>query len=252
MTSAVRTLPTGGPTVDAVRGEGGSIAGRVYVRVKARILLGQARPGDIIAAHELAQSLAISRTPVHEALKRLVGEGYLVAEPRVGYRVTPFNLDEIRDLFQVRARLEALSAETAAKAWNEQHRLAFAAASDRARHRQLELKRQGSTFELAQFAHDEHKRFHWMIASVGGNHRLERLILELQDETQRFWSLLPNEDVVNKVFLDDEDHRKILEAIAARDPLLARTTIVEHMQASVRQMIDAVVPELPPGDDLGI
>ena len=229
----------------------GGLADRVYIQVKARILLGQARPGDVIAAHALAKDLSVSRTPVHDALKRLVAEGFLVTLPRVGYTVTSINLDEMRDLFQVRTRLEALSAELAALAWTDQHADEFAEADRVAQRRHRELQATGTSFELAQFLHDEHKRFHRMIALVGGNRRLEQLIAELQDETQRFWSLLPAEHLVSTVFLGDDAHRGILDAIATGDPAAARKAVVAHLQDGVRMMVEAVVPEQPPADDLG-
>jgi DNA-binding GntR family transcriptional regulator len=227
------------------------LADRVYEQVKARILLGQDRPGDVIAAHALAQELEVSRTPVHEGLKRLVGEGYLVTRPRIGYAVTPVNLDEMRDLFQVRTRLEALAAELAARAWREERRAAFRSADRAAQRRHKELGLSGTPLELAQFLHAEHKRFHRMIADIGGNRRLERLICELQDETQRFWSLLPADQLVSRVFLADPAHRAILDAIASKDPASARAAVIAHLREGVRLMVEAVVPEQPPADDLG-
>jgi DNA-binding GntR family transcriptional regulator len=227
------------------------LAQRVYAHAKARILLGQARPGDVLAAHALAQELSMSRTPVHEALKRLVSEGYLVSQPRVGYVITPVDLGELRDLFQVRTRLEALSAELAAKAWTREDMGAFQAADRQAQRRHRELRQAAEPVELSQFLHDEHKRFHSMIANIGGNRRLERLIADLQDETQRFWSLLPADQLVGRVFLADEAHQTILQAIATQDPVKARAAVVTHLRDGVQLMLDAVVPEHPPADDLG-
>lgn len=230
---------------------GTGLADRVYTHVKARILLGRARPGDVLAAHALAQALSVSRTPVHEALKRLVSEGYLVSQPRVGYAVTPVDLGELRDLFQVRTRLEALSAELAAKAWTHESMNAFQAADRQAQRRHRELRKAAEPIELAQFLHDEHKRFHSMIANTGGNRRLERLISDLQDETQRFWALLPDDQLVGSVFLADEAHGAILKAIATQDPAKARAAVVAHLRDGVQLMVETVVPEYPPPEDLG-
>jgi DNA-binding GntR family transcriptional regulator len=227
------------------------LADRVYTHVKASILLGRSRPGDVLAAHALAQTLSVSRTPVHEALKRLVSEGYLVSQPRVGYAVTPVNLGELRDLFQVRTRLEALSAELAAKTWTDEDMSAFQAADRQAQRRHRELRHAAEPIELAQFLHNEHKRFHSMIANIGGNRRLERLISDLQDETQRFWALLPDDQLVGRVFLADEAHAAILTAIATQDPAKARAAVVTHLRDGVQLMLDAVVPEYPPPEDLG-
>ncbi len=230
---------------------GTGLADRVYTHVKARILLGRARPGDVLAAHALAQALSVSRTPVHEALKRLVSEGYLVSQPRVGYAVTPVDLGELRDLFQVRTRLEALSAELAAQAWTDENMSAFRAADRQAQRRHRELRSEAEPIELAQFLHNEHKRFHSMIADIGGNRRLERLISDLQDETQRFWALLPRDQLVGRVFLADEAHAAILKAIATGDPAKARAAVVTHLRDGVQLMLETVVPEYPPPEDLG-
>lgn len=229
----------------------GGLASRIYADVKVRILLGQARPGDVIAAHSLARDLAVSRTPVHEALKRLVGEGYLITRPRLGYVVTPVSLDEMRDLFQVRTRLEALAAELAAPRWTSEDHRAFSDADHAIQRHHRELSRTGTSLELVQFMHDAHKQFHLMIADIGGNRRLGRLIAELQDETQRYWALLPSDRLISKVFLTDEAHRAILDAIASKDPALARKAMTDHMREGVGLMLKAVVPENPPSDDLG-
>jgi DNA-binding GntR family transcriptional regulator len=233
-------------------GPAGSLADQVYAKVKALILLGQVRPGQVIAAQALAEEMSVSRTPVHEALKRLVGEGYLIALPRVGYTVTAINVDELRDLFQIRTRLEAYSAELAASAWTWENAKAFAAANAIAQRRHRELLRGGASAELAEFLHGEHQRFHRMIAEIGGNKRLARLISDLQDEAQRFWSVLPSEELLGKVFLADEAHAAILDAISTGDPAAARAAIVAHMREGVLAMIMAVLPEPPPPDDLGI
>jgi DNA-binding GntR family transcriptional regulator len=246
-----RRRDDGSASVSAGNGVPTGLADRVYDQVKARILLGQARPGDVLAGHALAQDLSVSRTPVHEALKRLVSEGYLIARPRVGYAVTPVDLTELRDLFQVRTRLEALSAELAARAWTDEHMTEFQAADRQAQRLHAELRDAAEPLALAQFLNDAHKRFHRMIADIGGNRRLEALISDLQDETQRFWALLPAEQLTGSVFLADEDHRAILTAIATRDPAKARAAVVTHLRDGVQLMLDAVVPAFPPADDLG-
>ena len=245
-----KTSCPGNPTPPRAVPRGG-LADRVYADVKARILLGQARPGDVLAAHSLARDMTVSRTPVHEALKRLVGEGYLVTRARVGYMVTPVSLDEIRDLFQVRTRLEALAAELAAPRWTHEHQLAFTNADKAIQRRHQELSKTGTSLEHVQFMHQAHKQFHLMIADIGGNRRLGRLIGELQDETQRYWALLPSDRLIGKVFLTDEAHSAILAAIASKDPAQARKTMIDHMREGVRLMVEAVIPTHPPAEHLG-
>lgn len=225
----------------------GGLAGGVYSHVKASILTGRARPGDVIAAHQVAQQLDVSRTPVHEALKRLVAEGYLVTQPRVGYTVTPVDVDQLRDLFQIRIRLECMAAELAARSFTKEHAAAFEQANREAKATSMRLAaRPSSDPEVIETVALLHRRFHQMISDVSGNRRLTALIGVLQEETQRFWSLIPGYPAVQYTFLDDPGHQEIYDAIALGDPAKARAAVSEHMRNGLRAMLAALVPEEPP------
>ncbi|MFN3720088.1 MAG: GntR family transcriptional regulator [Rhizobium rhizophilum] len=58
-----------------------------YVSLRARVLSGSLRPGAEFSELELTDQFAMSKTPVREALGRLVAEGLIEAFPRRGYRV---------------------------------------------------------------------------------------------------------------------------------------------------------------------
>jgi DNA-binding GntR family transcriptional regulator len=225
----------------------GRLAAIAYSQVKARILTGAARPGDVIVAQRVAAQLKVSRTPAHEALKRLVQEGYLVSQPRIGYTVTPVNLDELRDLFQIRIRLECLAAELAAAAFTDEHAAAFAAAEREARAIGKRLAaRPDSDPEVIDISSQLHRQFHEMIAGVSGNRRLRELIGTLQDETQRFWALIPGWPGIQFTFLDDPGHQEIYDAIVAKDPAAARIAVTQHMREGLRQMLTTILPPEPP------
>jgi DNA-binding GntR family transcriptional regulator len=225
----------------------GRLAAAAYEQVKARILTGAIRPGDVIVAQQVAAQLKVSRTPAHEALKRLVQEGYLVSQPRIGYTVTPVNLDELRDLFQVRIRLECLAAELAAAAFTDEHAVAFAEAE---RHARAVGKRLGtrppSDPQVIETSAQLHRRFHEMISDVSGNRRLTALIGTLQDETQRFWALLPDWPSAQLMFLDEPGHQEIYDAIVSKDPEAARSAVAQHMRDGLRQIVSTLLPPEPP------
>ena len=65
-----------------------------YRRPRGEILSGELAPGDPLRIDELAGQLALSRTPVREALARLRDEGLVQTRPRSGTRVSPLRLDE--------------------------------------------------------------------------------------------------------------------------------------------------------------
>jgi DNA-binding GntR family transcriptional regulator len=225
----------------------GRLAAAAYGQVKARILTGVVRPGDVIVAQDVAEQLKVSRTPVQEALKRLVQEGYLISQPRIGYTVTPVNLDELRDLFQIRIRLECMAAELAAAAFTDEHAAAFAEAERQARAIGNDLAaRRRSDPEVIETSTLLHRRFHEMIADVSGNRRLTALIGTLQDETQRFWALIPGWLTTQVTFLDEPGHQEIYDAIVSKDPAAARSAVAQHMRDGLHQMLNTLLPSEPP------
>ena len=82
--------------------------------LRKRVLSGELRPGAEFSKSELAEQLSMSKTPVREALGRLVAEGLIEAFPRRGYRVTPVTVKDINDLFAIRAMTEGTAASMAA------------------------------------------------------------------------------------------------------------------------------------------
>ena len=78
----------------------------VYSDLRSRIVNFTLLPGDRVSDKEIANELAISRTPVREALVRLSGEGLVQAIPNRGFRVKVFTLKEIEDLYTFRESLE--------------------------------------------------------------------------------------------------------------------------------------------------
>jgi DNA-binding GntR family transcriptional regulator len=85
-----------------------------YAQLRAAILDGQLRPGERLIEAEVAQRLNVSRTPVHEAVLKLIGEGLLVQAPGRGLFVPDYPLERVRQILEVRAGLEAYAARLAA------------------------------------------------------------------------------------------------------------------------------------------
>ena len=68
-------------------------------------------PGEKVSLHGLAESLGVSRSPVHHALTRLVSEGLLTVKSRRGYHVTPLTEAAVAEGYDVRLALELQAAE---------------------------------------------------------------------------------------------------------------------------------------------
>jgi DNA-binding GntR family transcriptional regulator len=83
-----------------------NISAPVADAVRAMIVEGRLAEGARINEVHLAQSLSVSRTPVREALNRLVAEGALESTPSFGYFVRPLALDEFEQLYAIRPLLD--------------------------------------------------------------------------------------------------------------------------------------------------
>lgn len=92
------------------------LADQAYELLKERILTRQLLPGQRLSVPAIAEDLELSRSPVREAVQRLVQEGLGTERPHSGAVVASADLPALVDLYLVRAELEGLSAQLAAGA----------------------------------------------------------------------------------------------------------------------------------------
>src|SRR5688572_3748277 len=92
--------------------EARTLAEQVYRAVRARILDGALAPGAFLREKDLA-SMAVSRTPIREALGRLASEGFLERLPHRGFRVPEESVANLLELYPIVASLELLAGRLA-------------------------------------------------------------------------------------------------------------------------------------------
>ena len=93
-----------------------SLHEEVADRLRERIFDGQLEPGAFLDEVQLARELAISRTPLREALKVLAAEGLIELLPNRGARVRQLSQHDLEELFDVMAGLESLAGRLACEA----------------------------------------------------------------------------------------------------------------------------------------
>ncbi len=81
--------------------------------VREAILSGELEPGTRLLQEELAERFDVSPTPVREAIQQLVAEGVLSHSPYKGVQVAEVTLTDVREIYLLRAVLEALATELA-------------------------------------------------------------------------------------------------------------------------------------------
>ncbi|MGB3233416.1 MAG: GntR family transcriptional regulator [Mycobacterium sp.] len=82
-----------------------SLADRVFVALRDDLMWGRLRPAERLAENSLAERYAVSRTPVREALARLLADGLIERRDRGLYPYRP-RVDDLEDLYELRITLE--------------------------------------------------------------------------------------------------------------------------------------------------
>jgi DNA-binding GntR family transcriptional regulator len=206
-----------------------SLTDQVYGTLKEEILRVHRAPGEILAEPELAAQFGISKTPIREALRLLVQDGWVRVLPRKGYLIRPLGLDDVREVFSLRQMLEpAMAAEAARRA----------TARDIERLSEL-LRGQAEADGVIEQALLSARLFHLALAGIAGNTRGVRLLAALLDEVKRLHYLMPDLESHITSTVEIEAHREIAAAIAAQDPDRARELVAAHLTEVSRAMVQS-------------
>ena len=205
---------------------GPNLADQVYDELRSRVLTRQHPPGSKLSLHVLAAELGVSRSPVHQALTRLVSEGLLSVKARRGYFVTPVTAQAVADGYDVRLALELHAAEAAIGRLDAADLQAFetllAATAEAISHEQ---------WDSANAA------FHEYQIDLAGNALLSRFYRELS--VNLMMQVIRGGHVEGHANLVTE-HRRIVDAFTAGDVEAARHTIRDHIETGRRIAQDAI------------
>lgn len=225
MAHAVHDLPPSGAP-----GAARLLRHDVFRELRQDILACRLTPGAELREAELAERFAVSKSPVRDALSRLVQEGLVQVMPRQGYRVAPITLQDVSDMCDYRAVLESACARAASAAPAEALR-----ALDRFR-----------VFDPA--AHPEgflgyNRDFHAEIARLAGNARLAHAVQGQMEQMDRVITLsldaLRQRDPARVVL----QHGEIIDALQRGDARRAGTLVTRHI-AEARKRVCAALARL--------
>ena len=96
-------------------------ADKLIAQITQEISSGLLRPGDQLEESALAEKFSVSRTPIREAIRAMVGSGLLQTRPRKGAIVRVLTSKELLDLFEVAAGLEGMACRLAAASLTDEH-----------------------------------------------------------------------------------------------------------------------------------
>jgi DNA-binding GntR family transcriptional regulator len=205
------------------------VAERAYVELRDRIVTLHLPPGTVLREDALMSEMAIGRTPLREAVKRLALEDLVEVQPRRGTFVTEIEAADIQNITEVRAELEAYAAELAALRLDPETRAAAEAllADIEA------LKESGEPEALMRF--DE--RIHRFIWEAARNPHLEGTLERYFSHSLRIWYLVL--DHVPTLGHAVHDQTQLIEAVLDRNGDHARKIMHEHVLAFQREILTA-------------
>jgi DNA-binding GntR family transcriptional regulator len=205
--------------------EGSSRSEHAYLWLRDQIITAQLAPGSLIRETELMSQLAMSRTPIREALLRLAQENLVVVVGRRGTFVTDVNVGDVGLIYEFRRELEPVAAGWAAirRTADDQRRIERAIADLRL----VPAHPPPSADTRAQIL--EAQKAHRLVYELCGNRFLRDVLTSHYLLTIRIWFLASgrvNMDEPETLLIDE------LKAISAGDPDAASNAARRHLEAA--------------------
>ncbi|MFI6376095.1 GntR family transcriptional regulator [Streptomyces sp. NPDC050546] len=198
-----------------------SVRGQIVDALRAALVAGDLRPGEVYSAPVLGERFGVSATPVREAMQQLAIEGAVEVVPNRGFRVVERGARELEELAEVRSLIEVpvmlrLARAVPAERWAELRPLAEATV------------RAASSGCRATYAESD-RVFHRAVLSLSGNEQLVQIAEDLHRRAQ--WPLVgggPGGRGRADLVADAHEHTALLDALVARDLDVVRVLVGEH------------------------
>jgi DNA-binding GntR family transcriptional regulator len=204
----------------------GSLAERAYDALSRLVLTRKLPAGSLVVEGRLAEQLAISRTPIREAILRLAAEGLLIKQGSRSYAVRRVQAVEFFQALKVRELIEGEAVELAIGRVPQPVLQAM-------RDEVVELGR----VELQNEAHWEmDDRLHLLFPEALNNGVMVRIIRELRRATRLFELTSPS----GRVARDAAEHLAILDAMLEGSARRARAAMATHLRNVAAEMLDVM------------
>lgn len=201
--------------------EAPSLADQAHAQLKQLIFDFALMPGDRVSETELAQRVAVSRTPLRAALQRLEREGFLKLLPRLGWQVAPLDFDVMDELYDLRTLIECEAARHMAE--HEQR-------PELGQLAELWLVPAPERLTDAAEVGALDERFHALLVQGSGNREMARVHREITERIR----IIRRLDFTKPARVDAtyDEHARMLRAITRRRADEAQRLLRAHIQQS--------------------
>ncbi len=210
-----------------------NLTANAYTAIKKDILGGRYVPGEKLVLAKLRENYDMGASPIREALSQLLTEDLVKSENQRGFRVSPVSIEDLRDIYEARAHLEALLVGIAIEKGDDHWEAGIVAAA----HRLFKYDRIDHLEDLS--IHDWEERHHdFHDAIVNGSKA--RVLLEtrhsLYEKAARYRNLWLQENTREEAAFDANlsEHKTIMDAVLDRDADLAKKLVFDHILVPVK------------------
>ncbi|MGW7255344.1 GntR family transcriptional regulator [Streptomyces sp. NPDC054834] len=207
------------PVLPRLGGRRSSYRERVADALRAALIAGELRPGEVYSAPSLAARFGVSATPVREAMLDLAKEGLVDAVPNKGFRVTAVSDRQLDEYTHVRALIEIPTV------------VALTGTADRARLEALrpaarEIVTAAAAGDLIAYVEAD-TRFHLGLLALAGNTHLVEVVADLRGRSRLYGLTALLE--AGRLLASAEEHLELLDALLARDETAVREVMTRHL-----------------------
>lgn len=203
-----------------------SMGSRVFHAIREDILNGKYEANEELKEKAIGDELGVSRTPVREALRQLELEGLVYIIPNRGAFVEGVSLKDLKEIYEIRTLLEGLCARWAAEKIKKEQ-------IDALEETIFLTEFHRSKGNLDQVV-EQDNRFHQILYDACDSKELNRVLKDYHHYLQRIRRVSLGDE--NRARASAMEHRRITEALIARDPAAAEERAREHIRNTISNM----------------
>lgn len=223
------------PRVSKTKKDPTRLAEDLRCSLETEILSGLLLPGERLDESGLAKRFGVSRTPVREALLQLASSGLIEMRPRQGAVVATVTVQDLMQMFEVMAELEAMCARLAARRANPAERAAIAAAHET-------CKTAARSQDLGAY-YEANRVFHETLYAGAHNAYLQDKTRSLRNRLSAYRRYQLHQP--GRVARSLAEHEAVVEALMAGDAEAAENAMRTHV-AIQGDVFSDLISLLPP------
>ena len=212
------------PSTKATGKSSDNLSELVFQKIKNDIFDFKLMPGERFTESEIAESYAVSRTPIRQALYRLQQEGYVEVQFRSGWKVRSLDFKVYEELYDLRILLEGYAVEQLCQMPKDQLQVALA------------VLIQTWCIQPEQYIYDlrrlsvEDEAFHCHLVFAAGNTEMAKIHSEISEKIRIIRRLDFSKDY--RVTATYAEHQQILKALLAQDAAFCLSILDAHIRHS--------------------